>query len=91
LEFVSKYLEIDQGELENEKREEYWQLIEIIFSELEAIQPLENLRNHQQRVNYVLCVEAAVIGFTFEEVIRKRDTLVEIGFKFDTLVVDDAH
>lgn len=38
-----------------ERAKEYWDLIALIFTELEKILPFENLRNNKERSNFLIC------------------------------------
>ncbi len=65
--------------------------MEGIFSDIKEIMPYENLRDEQERLNYRLCATPnLVVGVTTDELARRYQELRDIGFTFDTLIVDQG-
>lgn len=51
--------------------------------------PYENLRDDQERTNFRLCAsQNIVVGITTDELAKRYVELRDIGFTFDTLIVD---
>ena len=61
-----------------------------MFTELDELRPFELLLRNKERFNYLLTKQAKIIGMTSTQAYMRRRELVEIGFHYDTLILDDA-
>ncbi|KAJ2793615.1 hypothetical protein H4S07_006997, partial [Coemansia furcata] len=61
-----------------------------IFDELCDIQPFELLRNNPERSNYLLTNQARIVAMTCTHAALKRSELVRLGFRYDTVVMEEA-
>ena len=64
--------------------------IEHVFDELKDYQPFELLRSSRQRSDYLLSKQARIIAMTCTHAALIRSRLVELGFKFDNIVMEEA-
>lgn len=64
--------------------------IDKIFSELEAIRPFEILRNNRDQANHLLIKEARIIAMTSTHAAMRRSEIVDSGFHYDTLIMEEA-
>ncbi|OBZ82904.1 Intron-binding protein aquarius [Choanephora cucurbitarum] len=64
--------------------------LKAIFAELEDIRPFELLRSGSDRANYLLTKEAKIIAMTCTHAALKRRELVDLNFKYDNIVVEEA-
>ncbi|KAK6369596.1 hypothetical protein LTS17_009502 [Exophiala oligosperma] len=61
-----------------------------IFSELESIRPFEILRNSRDQANHLLVKEARIIAMTSTHAAIRRSEIAELGFHYDTLIMEEA-
>ena len=61
-----------------------------IFSELAEYRPLELLRSQRQRADYLLMKQARVVAMTCTHAAIARSHLIELGFHYDNLVMEEA-
>ena len=61
-----------------------------LFTELKEYRPFELLRHSRHRADYMLASEARIIAMTCTHAAIARQRLVETGFHFDTLVLEEA-
>ncbi|KAJ1972819.1 hypothetical protein H4R35_004465 [Dimargaris xerosporica] len=61
-----------------------------MFTELEELQAFELLRTNYDRSNYLLTKEAKIVAMTCTHAALKRRELVAMGFKYDTVVMEEA-
>ena len=61
-----------------------------IFSELAEYRPLEMLRSHRQRTDYLLMKQARIVAMTCTHAAIARSHLIELGFHYDNLVMEEA-
>ena len=61
-----------------------------IFEQLEEVRPFELLRSNKERSNYMLVKEARIIAMTSTHASLKRRELVRLGFKYDTVIMEEA-
>ena len=61
-----------------------------IFEELADYRAFELLRHHGMRSDYLLTKQARVVAMTCTHAALTRGKLVELGFKFDALVMEEA-
>jgi hypothetical protein len=53
--------------------------------------PYENLRDDQERVKFRLCTsQNTVFALTINELAKQYEELKDIGFTFDTLIIDQG-
>jgi intron-binding protein aquarius len=64
--------------------------IERIFEELNEIRAFELLRTSRDRANYLLVKEAKIVAMTTMHAALKRRELVELGFKYDNVIMEEA-
>lgn len=64
--------------------------IEKMFKELDEMRAFELLRSNQDRSNYLLMKEAKIIALTCTHAALKRKELVQLGFKYDNIIVEEA-
>ena len=64
--------------------------IKHIFDQLEEIRAFELLRTRKDRSNYLLQKEAKIIALTCTHAALKRRELVQLGFKYDSVVMEEA-
>lgn len=64
--------------------------IKKIFSELEEFRAFEILRSNLERSNYLLIKEAKIIAMTCTHAALKRRELVELGFQYDNILMEEA-
>ncbi|EHY52254.1 hypothetical protein HRR83_003181 [Exophiala dermatitidis] len=64
--------------------------IDKIFSELESIRPFEILRNSRDQQNHLLVKEARIIAMTSTHAAMRRSEIAELGFHYDTLIMEEA-
>jgi intron-binding protein aquarius len=67
-----------------------WRHINTIFTELEECRAFELLRSSYDRANYLLTKQAKVIAMTCTHAALKRGDLVSMGFKYDSLLMEEA-
>ncbi|KAJ2866518.1 hypothetical protein GGH94_001486 [Coemansia aciculifera] len=67
-----------------------YRYIESIFDELSDIQPFELLRNNAERSNYLLTNQARIVAMTCTHAALKRSELIKLGFRYDTVVMEEA-
>ena len=64
--------------------------VEGIFKELDEYRAFELLRSGRQRGNYLLTKQARIIAMTCTHAALVRSQLVEMGFKYDNIVMEEA-
>ncbi|BET02370.1 Aquarius homolog (Mouse) [Nesidiocoris tenuis] len=64
--------------------------IEKIFTQLEEFRAFELLRSGPDRSKYLLVKEAKIIAMTCTHAALKRSELVDIGFKYDNILMEEA-
>ncbi|XP_008195128.2 RNA helicase aquarius [Tribolium castaneum] len=70
--------------------ESCFRYIEHIFKELEEFRAFELLRSGLDRSKYLLVKEAKIIAMTCTHAALKRKELVEMGFKYDNILMEEA-
>ncbi|XP_074037324.1 RNA helicase aquarius isoform X2 [Leptinotarsa decemlineata] len=73
-----------------EVSESCFRYIEHIFKELEEFRAFELLRSGLDRSKYLLVKEAKIIAMTCTHAALKRKELVEIGFKYDNILMEES-
>ena len=61
-----------------------------VFSELASFRAFELLRSQHARTDYMLTKQARIVAMTCTHAALTRAALVELGFKYDTLVMEEA-
>ncbi|KAI9480442.1 MAG: AAA domain-containing protein [Benjaminiella poitrasii] len=61
-----------------------------IFQQLEEIRPFELLKTGHERADYLLTKEAKIVAMTSTYAALKRRELVEMNFRYDTIVFEEA-
>jgi intron-binding protein aquarius len=61
-----------------------------IFDELAEYRPLELLRSQRQRTDYLIMKQARVVAMTCTHAALARSHLIELGFRYDNVVVEEA-
>lgn len=61
-----------------------------IFSGLESIRPFEILRHQRDQANHLLVSEARIIAMTSTHAAMRRAEIAEVGFHYDTLIMEEA-
>ncbi|XP_019878186.2 RNA helicase aquarius [Aethina tumida] len=73
-----------------EVAESCFRYIKHIFQELEEFRAFELLRSGLDRSKYLLVKEAKIIAMTCTHAALKRKELVEIGFKYDNILMEES-
>ncbi len=61
-----------------------------LFQELAEYRPMEVLRSHKQRTDYLLMKQARIVAMTCTHAAIARSNLIELGFHYDNLVMEEA-
>lgn len=77
-------------EEDTEIAEGCYRYIKKIFQQLEEFRAFELLRSGRDRTNYLLVKEAKIIAMTCTHAALKRRDLVELGFKYDNVLMEEA-
>eukprot|EP00978_Attheya_sp_CCMP212_P006157 scaffold13862_cov48-Attheya_sp.AAC.1 len=64
--------------------------IQEVFLELAEYRPLELLRSQRQRSDYLLTKQARVVAMTCTHAAIARSHLIEVGFQYDNLLMEEA-
>ncbi|KAK7598066.1 hypothetical protein V9T40_006301 [Parthenolecanium corni] len=67
-----------------------YRYIEKIFTQLEEFRAFELLRSGLDRSKYLLVMEAKIIAMTCTHAALKRQDLVDLGFKYDNILMEEA-
>ena len=67
-----------------------WRYIQEIFTQLEEFRAFELLRNGLDRTRYLVTKEAKIIAMTCTHAALKRKELVEMGFKYDNILMEES-
>merc|ERR1712110_355837 len=67
-----------------------WTYIQNIFTQLEEFRAFELLRSGLDRTKYLCVKEAKIIAMTCTHAALKRKDLVEAGFKYDNILMEEA-
>ncbi|KAK9877997.1 hypothetical protein WA026_020211 [Henosepilachna vigintioctopunctata] len=73
-----------------EVAESCFRYIKHIFNELEEFRAFELLRSGLDRSKYLLVKEAKIIAMTCTHAALKRKELVEMGFKYDNILMEES-
>ncbi|BFZ61236.1 hypothetical protein YB2330_002295 [Saitoella coloradoensis] len=61
-----------------------------LFEELGGLRPLELLKRRKDKLDYLLTKEARIIALTSEQAIAKRKEFIELGFRYDSVIIPDC-
>lgn len=89
----TKYFHLDGEAVQSLTREEAEEkILELneLFSELAEYRPLEMLRSQRQRTDYLLMKQARIVAMTCTHAAIARSHLIELGFQYDNLVMEEA-
>jgi intron-binding protein aquarius len=87
----TKYYHLDQDTpLSTNDAEEKIKEINAIFEELAEYRPIELLRSQKQRTDYLLIKQARIVAMTCTHAAIARAHLVEVGFHYDNIVIEEA-
>lgn len=64
--------------------------IKSIFLELQEYRAFELLRSQKQRMDYLLTKQARIVAMTCTRAALVRRDLVDLGFAYDTIIVEEA-
>nr|XP_058954982.1 RNA helicase aquarius-like [Pocillopora verrucosa] len=67
-----------------------YRYIKKLFQQLEEFRAFELLRSGRDRTNYLLVKEAKIIAMTCTHAALKRRDLVELGFKYDNVLMEES-
>jgi len=72
------------------RAESCWAHIQALFTELAECRPFELLKSWGDRGDYLLMRQARIIALTCTHAALKRRELLELGFKYDNVIVEEA-
>jgi len=87
---AKQFFDIKDEEADIERANFYWQVIHNIFKELEECRAFEILRNNRERGNYLVSKQAKIIAMTCTHAALKRKDLIETGFEYDNVLIEEA-
>merc|ERR1711871_828791 len=64
--------------------------IQKLFDELSEYRAFELLRTQKHRADYILMKQARIVAMTCTHAALTRDRLVELGFRYDSLIMEEA-
>ncbi|CAM9771883.1 unnamed protein product [Chrysoparadoxa australica] len=64
--------------------------LDSLFEELKDYRAFELLRHHSARADYLLTKQARIVAMTCTHAALMRSRLVELGFKYDSLVMEES-
>ena len=67
-----------------------WKILSEKFAKLEEFRAFELLRNGKDRTEYLLVKEAKIIAMTCTHAALRRKDLVDIGFRYDNILMEEA-
>lgn len=68
----------------------YFARLESIFSELSEYRPFELLRSQRQRADYLITKQARIVAMTCTHAAIARSSLMDIGFEYDNIVMEES-
>lgn len=86
----SKFFGLDQGSVSFDVATEKIKEIKALFEELAEYRPIELLRSQKQRADYLLIKQARIVAMTCTHAAIARNQLVQLGFQYDNIVVEEA-
>jgi intron-binding protein aquarius len=85
-----KYFQFQDKVLTIAEAEMYIHQITQIFQELAEYRPLELLRSQHQRADYLILNQARIVAMTCTHAAIARGHLLELGFEYDNVVMEEA-
>jgi intron-binding protein aquarius len=64
--------------------------LDALFKELAEYRPFELLRSQRQRADYLITKQARIIAMTCTHAAIVRSNLIEMGFEYDNLVMEES-
>jgi intron-binding protein aquarius len=86
----ANYFRLKGGTLTLAEARACLQKVDDIFSELAEYRPLELLRSQKQRADYIIMSQARVVAMTCTHAAIARSHLIELGFQYDNVVIEEA-
>ena len=83
-----KYFNAEKVTLAEARR--YLKRLDEIFSELREYRPFELLRSQRQRGDYLIMKQARIVAMTCTHAAIVRSQLIELGFEYDNVVMEEA-
>ena len=68
----------------------YFLTLEKLFSELAEYRPFELLRSQRQRADYLVTKQARIVAMTCTHAAMVRSDLIELGFEYDNVVMEES-
>ena len=87
---VKRFFTGESFETEYEKVKFYFQVVNSIFRELKECRAFEVLRDNRERGNYIVSQQAKIIAMTCTHAALKRQDLLDMGFEYDNLIVEES-
>ena len=85
-----KYFGLVGDKLSFSQATKKFDVINQYFAELAEYRPLELLRSQRQRTDYLLTKQARIVAMTCTHAAIARSHLVELGFQYDNIVMEEA-
>jgi intron-binding protein aquarius len=85
-----KYFNLDQQSISVTDASEKITEITATFEELAEYRPIELLRSQKQRADYLLIKQTRIVAMTCTHAAITRNQLVELGFQYDNIVMEEA-
>jgi intron-binding protein aquarius len=85
-----KYFNLDQQSISVTDASEKITEITATFEELAEYRPIELLRSQKQRADYLLIKQTRIVAMTCTHAAIARNQLVELGFQYDNIVMEEA-
>ncbi|GAO47490.1 hypothetical protein SAICODRAFT_57839 [Saitoella complicata NRRL Y-17804] len=70
--------------------EDCYKHMQNLFEELGGLRPLELLKRRKDKLDYLLTKEARIIALTSEQAITKCKEFIEMGFRYDSVIIPDC-
>ena len=86
----STFFELKDIAITYDEAKGYVHQIGEIFQELAEYRPLEILRSQRQRSDYLIMKQARVVAMTCTHAAIARSHLLELGFEYDNVVIEEA-
>ena len=67
-----------------------WAHVQGLFNDIKECEPFELLRSDKDRGEYLLTTQARVIAMTCTHAALARQTLVDLDFKYDSLIMEES-
>jgi intron-binding protein aquarius len=85
------YFGLGEGELiDVDAAMRFFSTLDEIFAELQEYRPLELLRSQRKRADYIIMKQARVVAMTCTHAAIARSHLLQLGFEYDNVVVEEA-